>query len=62
MSLRSWIRTLFARPVTRPTRKAPNRARLVVEALEDRRVPAAFTVTNVTASITATSRAPRASS
>src|SRR5262245_45283174 len=47
MSLRSWIRNLFARTASHPTRKAPNRAGLVVEALEDRRVPAAFTVTNV---------------
>jgi hypothetical protein len=46
MSLRSWIRNVFARPVTRPTRKAPNRARLVLEALEDRLVPSTFTVTN----------------
>jgi fibronectin-binding autotransporter adhesin len=46
MSLRSWIRNVFARPTTCPIRKAPNRARLVLEALEDRRVPSTFTVTN----------------
>src|SRR5262245_12966311 len=47
MSMRSWLRNVFARPVSPPTRKAANRARLVVEALEDRCVPATFTVTNV---------------
>jgi len=36
MSKRSWIRNLFARPVTRLMRKAPHRAGLVLEALEDR--------------------------
>ena len=47
MSMRSWIRNVLARTASRPPRKAPSRARLVVEALEDRRVPATFTVTNV---------------
>jgi hypothetical protein len=46
MSMRSWIRTLFAPPVTRPTRKASHRSRLSIEALEDRAVPATFTVLN----------------
>src|SRR5262249_39540965 len=32
----SWLRSLFARPVTRPVRKAPARCRPAVEALEDR--------------------------
>src|SRR5262245_50408083 len=41
MTLRSWIPQLFARPVTRPVRKAPARCRPAVEALEDRLVPAA---------------------
>src|SRR5262245_36332834 len=40
MSKRSWIRNVFARPVTRPMRKAPPRARLLLEALEDRTAPA----------------------
>jgi parallel beta-helix repeat protein len=46
MSMRSWIRNVFARPVIRTIRKAPRRVRLGVEALEDRRVPATFTVTS----------------
>jgi hypothetical protein len=40
MTTRSWIRTLFARPVIRTIRKAPGRCRLRVEALEDRLAPA----------------------
>src|SRR5262245_47293895 len=36
----SWIRQLFARPVTRPIRKAPARCRPALEALEDRALPA----------------------
>jgi hypothetical protein len=47
MTTRSWIRNLFARPVTRPMRKAPHRARLAVEALEDRLAPATLTVTSL---------------
>jgi hypothetical protein len=46
MSLRSWLRSLFTRPATRTIRKAPRRARLGLEALEDRAVPATFTVLN----------------
>jgi hypothetical protein len=46
MSMRSWIRGLFARPATRPIRKVPRRARLGLEALEERAVPATFTVLN----------------
>ena len=46
MTKRSWIRNLFTRPATRPIRKAPPRARLAVEALEDRTVPSTFTVLN----------------
>jgi hypothetical protein len=42
MTMRSWIRKLFARP----PRKGPRRARLAVEALEQRCVPT-FTVTNL---------------
>src|SRR5262249_28684397 len=48
MPTRSWTRKLFARPVTRPIRKAPRRARPVLEALEDRTVPSTFTVNNPT--------------
>ncbi|MFO0840974.1 MAG: VCBS repeat-containing protein [Gemmataceae bacterium] len=39
MTSRSWIRKLFARPVTRPIRKAAAAPRLRVEPLEDRCVP-----------------------
>src|SRR5262249_49059266 len=39
MRMRSWIRTLFARPVIRPYRKKPPRARPALEVLEDRWVP-----------------------
>jgi hypothetical protein len=46
MTVYSWIRKLFARPLTRPVRRAPARGRLAVEALEAREVPATFNVTN----------------
>src|SRR5215471_16752782 len=46
MTMRSWIRKLFARPVAQPLRKRPHRARLAVEALEQRWAPS-FTVTNL---------------
>jgi predicted outer membrane repeat protein len=46
MTMRSWIRMVFARPVAYPPRKAPRRARLAVEALEQRCVQT-FTVTNL---------------
>jgi hypothetical protein len=36
MTMRPSIRNLFTRPVTRTIRKSPHRARLAVEALEDR--------------------------
>ena len=36
MTMRSWLSNLFARPATRTSRKAPRRARLGVEGLEDR--------------------------
>jgi hypothetical protein len=39
MTMRSWIRNVFARPATRPIRKVPHRTRLTVEVLEDRTVP-----------------------
>src|SRR5262245_1361754 len=42
MTTRSWIHKLFARPVSRPLRKAPARCRPAVEALEDRALPAVF--------------------
>src|SRR5262245_21300075 len=44
MASRSWIRTLFSRPVTRTIRKAPGHYRPRVEALEDRLDPAILTV------------------
>src|SRR5215467_4383453 len=46
MTIRSWIRNWFARPVTRPTRQTPTRRRLTLEALEDRLVPSTFSVMN----------------
>jgi hypothetical protein len=46
MSIPSWIRGLFTRPATRPIRKALRRTCLRLEALEDRAVPAVFTVLN----------------
>ena len=46
MTKRSWIRSIFARPVTRTIRRAPRKTRLAMEALEDRTVPTTFTVTN----------------
>jgi hypothetical protein len=36
---RSWIRQLFARPATRPTRQAPAWCRPTIETLEDRAPP-----------------------
>src|SRR6516164_3057694 len=44
MRMHSWIRSLFARPVIRPFRKAAFRARPALEVLEDRWVPSTFTV------------------
>src|SRR5436309_2128231 len=46
MTKSSWVRKLFTRPANRPIRKAPRRARLAVEVLEDRTVPSTFTVLN----------------
>ena len=46
MSLRSWVRTVVARPVTRPIRRGSPRVRLGVEGLEDRWVPSTFPVLN----------------
>ena len=48
MRTRSWIRHLFARPVIRPFRKAPFRARPALEALEERWVLSPIVVTNPT--------------
>src|SRR6266851_2691924 len=48
MMKRSWIRQLFARPVTRTIRKAPHRARPALEVLEDRCVPSTIVVNNPT--------------
>jgi hypothetical protein len=47
MSMHSWIRSLFGRPVTRPIRKEPRRGRLSLEPVEDRWVPSTVTVTNL---------------
>src|SRR5262245_49780328 len=43
MTVRSWLRTLFTRPIP----KAPARLRPVLEALEDRPAPATFVVTTL---------------
>src|SRR5262245_19822043 len=48
MTMRSWIRNLFTRPAARTIRKAPRRTRLSLEALEDRWLPSAVTVGNLT--------------
>ena len=45
MTTRSWLRTLFAHPVTRLIRKAPARCRPAIEALEDRTAPSTVTPT-----------------
>ena len=48
MTMGCWTNNSFTRHVTRPIRKAaPRRTRLGVELLEDRRVPATITVTNI---------------
>src|SRR5713101_2445871 len=56
MKTRSWIRNLFTgkRPgqLNRPIRKKPLRARLALEALEDRCVPSTLTVTSSSDDIT----------
>ena len=48
MTMRSWIRRLFPRPVTRTIRKALHRARPALEVLEDRCVPSTIVVNNPT--------------
>src|SRR5262245_24451199 len=48
MSSRSWLRSLFAPPVTRPIRNAPARRRPALEALEDRLTPAYLAFTPLT--------------
>src|SRR5437016_6069172 len=52
MSMHSWIRNLFTRPVTRTIRKAPRRIRPALEALEDRTAPALVSYTNATGLLT----------
>jgi hypothetical protein len=44
MTMRSWLRKLFTRPVPQTIRKAPRRARLALEELEDRTCPSTITV------------------
>jgi hypothetical protein len=65
--MRSWLRSVFARPVSRPMRQAPARVYLALEGLEERAVPAGIAVTNVndvvngdTSSITALEDTPGA--
>src|SRR5262245_6373685 len=53
MTMPSWIRKVFTRPDTRPTRKPTHRIRLAVEALEARMVPSAVTVSNLTDDVNA---------
>src|SRR5438477_101963 len=48
MSIRSWLRNAFTRPAARTIRKAPRRTRLTLEVLEDRWLPSAVTVGNLT--------------
>jgi hypothetical protein len=43
MTMRSWMRQLFARPLTRTIRKAPRRIRPSLEQLEVRLAPATYT-------------------
>ncbi len=47
MTMRSWIRKAVARPPTCPIRKVSLRARPALEALEERVVPATFTVNSL---------------
>ena len=47
MTMRSWIRNVFTHPVTRPIRRGPARTSLSLQGLEDRAVPAIFTVSNI---------------
>ena len=47
MSARTWVRKLFACPPVAPVARPRRRPHLGVEALEDRAVPATFTVTNL---------------
>ena len=48
MTTRFWTRKFFARPSgQRPIHKAPHRARLSLESLEDRWLPSTFTVNNL---------------
>jgi hypothetical protein len=44
MALRSWVRNLLTRPVTRPSRRALSRPRPALEVLEDRWCPSTYTV------------------
>src|SRR4051794_8744166 len=60
MTMHSWLRTQFTRPVTRAIRKAP-RLRLAVEVLEDRWCPSTITVSNLNDTGTGSLRAAIAS-
>ena len=46
MTMRTWIRNLFTRPAVRTVRRAARGFRPSLEVLEDRVVPATFTVLN----------------
>src|SRR5262245_55608949 len=46
MAIRSWIRSALLRTANHPTRRPIGRTRIAVVPLEDRRVPATFTVLN----------------
>ncbi len=48
MTMRFWIRNLFARPIIRPNLKVPHRLCPTLELLEDRWLPSTFVVNNST--------------
>src|SRR5262245_49093690 len=46
MTMRSWIRSVFARHTNRAARQGVSRIRLSIQPMEDRLVPSTFTVVN----------------